>query len=779
MKTSGNKKLGTCFDLVLFFYVVIVLAYIILTNTKWKEPNLLSSLECTQFSNGWERVYPNGTKTVIELNCDYYLEGGETLVLERKLPMNVEDNMYIGFRSKRQYSKVYIDGKLRFDFSIEGGYKDVGKIVSRYIFVRLTREDRNKTIRIEGYSPKSGDRRLTDIYIGDKAGIITNYLVTMRGSVIMCAVFLIVGVLSVVFGIAIRFITRNEVRTDYMGWAMFLIAVWDLSQSDFRDFFFTNISMISLLPILTLSLIPLPLALYFNRIQDERYHRIYYAYAAVTSVNAVVWGFLGGSHVVAYSNALTSAFILVFSLAALFLVLSFIDGKKGFEVHKYSEIVTGVCAMCLGGLGQMYTYFTPRESEQGAYLSLGSFFLTSMAFLHAMKLLFNLSSDKKAAEIAAETKTQFLATMSHEIRTPINAVLGLNEAIRRESSEENIIKYADDVNSAGNLLLALVNDILDFSKLESGKMNLVKTDFDLKEYTAFVYGMVESKARDKGLTFNLYVNDQMPSVLNGDEVRLQQIVINLLNNAVKYTEKGMVGLLIDFYSLEDDRIMFRVSVKDTGCGIKDEDKGKLFEAFTRVDEARNRKIEGTGLGLAISSKFVELMHGRMSVESVYGSGSTFTIEIPLKVSDTTPVGPVTVNSLSSIKIHTKLEEFTAPGFKLLVVDDVALNLKVVQALLKKSEIEIDVASSGDKGLEFTRKKKYDLILLDHMMPDKDGVETLNELKAEKKNPNLTTPVVMMTANAMNGAKGEYLALGFDDYISKPIKIQDLRRVILK
>ena len=390
---------------------------------------------------------------------------------------------------------------------------------------------------------------------------------------------------------------------------------------------------------------------------------------------------------------------------------------------------------------------------------------------------------------ASEAKTTFLANMSHEIRTPINAVLGMDEMIIRECQDKQILEYANDIDSAGHQLLSLVNDILDFSKIESGKMELHPVEFELFSIMNDCYNMIFMRAKRKELEFIIENDPDIPAFLYGDEVRIRQIIMNLLTNAVKYTKDGQVKLRFDHEKIDDDNINLIISVKDTGIGISEENQKYLFDSFKRIDEKNNRNIEGTGLGLTITKKFTDMMGGTITVDSVLYEGSTFTVTIPQKIADKGTVGKFDErfkrrgegggHSEKDEKEAEKREKFTAPYARILVVDDVKMNLNVVRLLLKNTEIQIDLAASGDECLKYTLMKSYDLILMDHMMPIMDGIEALHRIREQAEGLNVDTPVVALTANALVGAQEMYLEEGFVSYLSKPVKSADLEECILR
>ena len=392
-----------------------------------------------------------------------------------------------------------------------------------------------------------------------------------------------------------------------------------------------------------------------------------------------------------------------------------------------------------------------------------------------------LLNNAERALAASQAKSSFLSNMSHEIRTPINAVLGLNEMILRESTDDNILSYAENVRTAGTTLLGLVNDILDFSKIEAGKMEIIPVDYDISSLLNDLVNMIHIKADNKGLVLSLEFDKDTPKLLNGDEIRIKQIATNILTNAVKYTEKGSVTFGVTYEKIPDepDSVTLKFSIKDTGIGIKPEDIKKLFSEFERIEEERNRNIEGTGLGMNITKRLLEMMNSSLKVSSVYGEGSTFSFNIKQKVRKWIPLGDYETAYKKSPEGRSNYKEkFTAPNAKVLVVDDNHMNLVVFTNLLKHTGMKIDTAMSGDDGLKLTRGNKYDIIFFDHMMPKKNGIETLHELKAQSDNPNLATPTVCLTANAISGAREQYISAGFDDYLTKPIDANRLEDMLI-
>ena len=476
--------------------------------------------------------------------------------------------------------------------------------------------------------------------------------------------------------------------------------------------------------------------------------------------------------------------------------------------------------------GRIYTPRANRLTEDGT--NMGTLYTLSDDSEH-YRYMDELREQKQLADAANEAKSQFLANMSHEIRTPINAVLGFNELIIRECSEaeslfgaglidekidtdnkaensrpessrtedssrdisteaskafSSINTYAGNIQSAGGNLLSIINDILDLSKIEAGRMDIVDAPYTLSFLLNDVSNMVFFKAKEKDLEFRVDVDESLPDGLYGDKARVRQVITNILSNAVKYTEKGSV--LMKVSGTADNgkepghmlRLMFEV--KDTGIGMRSEEMDKLFTKFQRLDLSHNSTVEGSGLGLAISQQLMSMMGGTIRVESEYGKGSSFIIEIPQKIVSVEPVGDFKSRFEKDIlSTKTYKEAFRAPDAYILVVDDTKINLKVARGLLKKTMIRIDTAESGDEAIQLTREKAYDLILMDQRMPQMDGTEALQCIKEQENGKNKETPIICLTADAIIGAKERYMAEGFTDYLPKPINSHELEQTLLK
>ncbi len=387
-----------------------------------------------------------------------------------------------------------------------------------------------------------------------------------------------------------------------------------------------------------------------------------------------------------------------------------------------------------------------------------------------------LQKQRDIADNANEAKSRFLANMSHEIRTPINAVLGMDEMILREAEDKTIRAYASDIMSAGKTLLSLINDILDLSKVEEGKMEIIPVQYDLSSLINDLVNMTRDRAAKKGLQFNVQADKEIPHILYGDEIRIRQCAMNLLTNAVKYTETGKVDLRITFEKRDTEHIRLTVTVEDTGIGMKEEDMENLFSPYKRIEEKRNRAIEGTGLGMSITRQLLDLMGSSLQVHSEYGKGSVFSFTIDQTVIKWEELGDYSTrfNTISE-QTHEYHELFHAPDAKILVVDDTEMNITVIQSLLKRTQIKIDAVMSGKEAIALASKNKYDVMFVDHMMPDMDGIETLKHIRESGESKDV--PAVALTANAVSGAREMYLDAGFTDYLSKPVDGEKLEKLL--
>ena len=471
--------------------------------------------------------------------------------------------------------------------------------------------------------------------------------------------------------------------------------------------------------------------------------------------------------------------VCVLAITAVVYLMSFRDiitAKK-----KKAIIISLICEVGVG----VYQFLNPTclLSSVGIVLLCIGFYLTVES---PDNVLIELLLDEKRkveeareeAVMANQAKGRFLAQMSHEIRTPINAILGMDEMILRESKEENILEYAEDISGAGQLLLSIVNEILDLSKIESGKMEIVETEYNLSKLIADLTAMITLKAQSKNLVFNVDVEKTLPVNLYGDDLRIRQILTNLLSNAIKYTKEGKIELIITG-EIRDAKVELCCRVTHTGVGITEEHLAGLFEEYRRIEEDSNHYVEGTGLGLNITMRLLGLMGSKLQVRSEYGKGSEFFFELQQEVRGTMTIAEWDKENEHVLAKKNWQGSFMAPKARFLVVDDNMLNRKVFVKLLQHTKIQIDEAESGFECIDKMKEYSYDMVFLDHMMPEMDGKETLHRLKEMKDYPGEQAVVVALTANAVGGARKQYISEGFDDFLPKPIVYKEAEELILK
>lgn len=474
-------------------------------------------------------------------------------------------------------------------------------------------------------------------------------------------------------------------------------------------------------------------------------------------------------------------FVSGVSAAPYFVIVLVIMGYISKARHRIQNICITMCYFSI--LLVIYRLFSPvwKALPLPAFLTfLVSFFLVCVSVV-IFELVFidQYTAYNEIILRQDRAKSEFLARMSHEIRTPINGIIGMTEMILVEAKGENIKGYATNARNSSNTLLRIINDILDISKVESGKMEIVNTEYRLKDVVRDVISSSSARAKLKGLEFEWNVNPSLPEKMIGDEVKLIQIISNLLSNAIKYTEKGKVTLTIDG-DIVNDKVDLKVNVKDTGKGIKKENQAFLFDAFKRLDLEDNKYIEGTGLGLNITSKFLELMGSELKLESDLGKGSDFYFIVEQGIASEALVGELTDENINESDIDRTKDVFVSPDLKVLVVDDNNVNLIVFEKLIGLSKIKPVKAKSGEECIELCKKEKYDIIFLDHMMPGLNGIDTLKILVSDEcENMNKETPIIALTANAISGAREMYMEAGFTDFLTKPISIEKLNDMLRK
>lgn len=755
----------------------------------------------------YEDAEKQGKSSRIELPYEGTSGAGDIVVYVTEL-FNDYEGMTLSFSTVDSAVRVVLDDEVLYEYGTGEGDGTVPSGIYEH-FIDMPNTMQNGEFWIELVSQKP-DAAASLEYLVLKNRDVT-YIGIVGGSIADIGCCLLLVIISILmFAIAaVRRYTRQPARGElFMGFVGLAAGTFYFIETDTLSIFYGVYEAYEIQEYLVL-LIPLFLALYYERALHGVYPKRFAVLLAAIAINAAaqillqllgIWQmhemigitavFVSGVCVAAivsliqfaYQNrsfqALLSvlAVVILLSGGAAHIILNLLIGRiPGKTASQYGMTVFGLI-MSIVHIMQLSKEYRIKVEENACLLQ--------QKVKEAEQQNIRLAKAKEEADAARheamaanEAKGKFLAHMSHEIRTPINAVLGMDQMILRESKEKAVKEYAMDIYTAGQTLLSLINDILDFSKIESGKMEIVPVEYEISSMLHDLINMALQRAEGKDLKLEVEIDHQIPSKLYGDDVRIRQVITNILTNAVKYTHEGTVWLRVKSSRDEAGMVKLRVEVEDTGIGIKEEDLPKLAAEFERIEEDRNRNIEGTGLGMNITIQLLSLLGSRMQVESVYGKGSKFYFDLEQKIIDDTPVGDFRAKVRQAAEDFTYSAKLYAPEAEILVVDDNAVNRKVLRNLLKETQIQVTDAQGGAECLELVRHNRYDVIFLDHMMPEMDGVETLHYMKAMDDYPCKDTPVVVLTANAVSGAKEKYLQEGFDGFLSKPIVPEKLEHML--
>lgn len=748
------------------------------------------------FGDNWHYAKNNApVKTQNEQYMKIDASGGKA-VITKTMTYTPSAEEYLCFRVRAQEISIYINEELLYQKSYKDRYWEYAKHLYLLHQVSMNGVQEGDTITVEVRSEGADFFNMQFPAVGDRYALVRYIMLKTRSSFLVC--------LAAVIIIIMNFVTRHSpILTEklhdvkslhWMTIFLILSVVYISTDSGFMEIFIEKTGIISWLNGISQLFLPIPLIIFTKTAFFPGHKR----YEVLAFLNFVV-GVAGVAGYVFFADSMTNFFPQLHFLIAVSIVeciISFVQEKTVFA----AEVIIGFAAVLTGTAATVVAYWSGIAEPACIFFGYGILVFSVCMLIWIVRSRYELEKlrsdaehvfmerDKVAAEKANELKSKFISQMSHEIRTPLNAILGMNQLILREAADKNIKKYANNIQNAGDTLLGIINDVLDFSKIETGKIDIIESNYSLSAVLNDIVVMIQGRADTKGLALQVEVDGNIPDMLYGDEIRVKQVIINLMTNAVKYTKEGWVKLSVRMkampHYLDDNSIVIMVSVSDSGIGIKDEERDKLFKEFERLDRQKTKNIEGTGLGLSITAQLVNLMNGKISVDSVYGEGSVFTIEIPQKIVEYAPIGDYrrrfeTLSNEKQQEEQDSLDKLRFTGKRVFVADDNEMNLEVIVALLEILDIRVEKASGGQEAINRLDEERYDLILTDDIMPEVGGRQVMRHIRENENSVSHDTPIVVLTANAIAGAREEYIALGFDDYMTKPIDIDVLQKILIK
>lgn len=755
------------------------------------------------FGDGWyytELSEGDAEVARVTPQAEHYLKihtKDDSVSITKVLDFTPEQDEYLCFRARALDTVVYDSGGVRYTYSFLEEYRPHGKRMYMLHQVPMGGMKAGDTITIELRNGTGSESSTVQfVAVGDRYALMRYILSESRSSLFICMAAAVLIILNLIASRSAILIDRRRDLRPLKWLTLFLAlsAIYLGTDSGCMEIFVERISIVSWLSSISMLLLPIPFVFFVEYAFFPGHRR----YEVLAFVNMLIVAVSAASFVF-FAKSISDFYIFVHALIVVVMgacALSFIQERN----IPSAEVVLGFGALSTTTAASMVLYWYEVIYPSSIVFGYGLlvFCLCMLVWIVRNRNELNrmrveadhviMEREKMAAEAASEQKSRFLSHMSHEIRTPLNAILGLNELIMHETEKGSIKKHAADIQSAGRTLLALINDILDFSKIETGKMDIIASDYSLSALLNDVVVMTQERIDDDGLELRLDIDGAIPDLLYGDEVRIKQVILNLMTNAVKYTKNGWVELRVRSQEISDgsgeDRLMLDVRVSDSGVGIQKEDLSKLFVEFERLDRLKNRSVEGSGLGLSITSRLVGLMDGRISVESEYGKGSCFGVLIPQRIVSSEPIGDYKKRfelpgSDRGEAQEESLETMRFPGKRVFVVDDNEMNLEVIASILEMLDIEVSRASGGQAAIDRLDVEVYDLILTDDMMPEISGTEMMQYLHRNAESASHSTPIVVLTANAIAGAREDYIRKGFDDFMTKPIDVDVLQKILMK
>ena len=729
-----------------------------------------------EWNDSWE-VNVNGTVIHdVSLPVNLPAKSGEGIILLNTLPDKIKEYNCIMLEGRRQDIQVGIGGIQRETYT-NNAYRRWGKTTpSGIVLVPLLNTDSNADVAIHISSDSVFAGSIGKIYLGNEKSLVVMLVRKNIPSVFITAIVFITGIVCLVCYFIYSRDFKQGRAMHYLAIFAFLSSMWSFANSGLRQLFISDLTTLEAIGFWGYMLLPIPFIMYADCITDGRYKKWINGATLIAMINFILENVLMiVARVGFYEMRFVSYGLLIASIVCV-IVLCCCELKSD-KGNGIKNLLIGAIGFLIGVTGEiLYNNFGGRTEEHIMYIS-GALIFLAAGFVNISLGINKEQKQRKDAESANKAKSEFLANMSHEILTPINAIVGMNEMIARDSSEDVIREYSANISTAGKSLLSLVNKVFDFSKIEAGQMEIVHEEYEMRSVLRDLITSTQASIGNKGINLVLDIDASIPSTYYGDSVRIKQVLSQLLSNAVKYTDRGDITFTVKNRSINENEINLLFSVKDTGHGISKDNIERFKEAFVRIENVKNSNIEGTGLGLAIVTELLELMGSRLEIVSAEGEGSEFFFIITQRIVNEQPMGQVNITAEQPEKKKKKIT-FTAPEVRVLAVDDNRMNLKVLTGVLKSTQMKIETCESGKDCLELCRDNHYDLIFMDHMMPEMDGIETFKRLRADKNLKSNDSTVFVLTANTVSGAEQMYMECGFDQYLKKPIDVSVLNKVLL-
>ena len=840
--------------------------------------------QCDLFDEVWTYTDSNGVQHECRSGDKINIEYGEDVALSIKLPESIGDGNAL-FLKTDQDMESYIDDELRNTYDIDHAF--VGpNVKSIWLSITLRRSDAEKTLTIVHKNYKNDTYTLSDVYFGNRLGFSVQLIHDNIYVIILAFALITFGLIITIISLVYRVRIKNDFPLWYLSLGVFSAAMWLIFDNYTYPLLFRNYFVDGIISYMVALLIPFLFVAYINALLGRKYRLYYVVISALIIVNFWVLTILDFSSIADFNR--TNGFsVAIICIGALFCLFSIIYDTFFKKNYKNISIAVGFSILVLLGIVELFHQRVPNHHNSGVFIAVGMLCLLAAAVLHEIRSISILRAEMLEAQEANQAKTTFLANMSHEIRTPMNAVIGMADLALREDLSDKVRDYLRQIQSSGKNLLNIINDILDFSKIESGKMDIVDERYEPLSELNDIANIMQTRIGNRPIDLFVLADPSIPHALSGDVMRIRQIIINLANNAVKFTHEGTIQIRITKEDLPDDKVMMTYHVIDSGIGIKEEDIEKLFISFQQVDSKRNRSAEGTGLGLAICKSLVEAMGGSIGVTSTYGKGSDFYFSIPQKVVDPTcelvvedaehkrvfsifendqiseafsremktlgvkakifsdiseyepsdykdyiilneekysypevqklldenkgltgliivPFDSTFVSDKPNVRTLKRPEttlnlvlafndrqsavrseeegqfslDFTAPDAKILVVDDNEINITVAEGLISPLQAQVSSAISAWDAIRLAKENDFDVILMDHMMPEMDGIEATKYIRENIVRAK-DTPIIALTANVMADARTMFTEAGMNDFVSKPVEVKNLISVLKK